>query len=357
MDATEQLLKELTEAPGLPGYEGEARAVMRRALEGTAAEITQDGLGSLIATLPGSAERPRIMLAGHLDEVGFIVRFITENGFIRFLPLGGWWDQVLLAHQVVIKTRKGDVVGVIGAKPPHMLKEEERNKVVEKDAMYIDVGASSRAQVEELGVRVGDPIVPRTEFTVLAGGTTYLSKAWDNRVGCALVVAAFRALKGRPHANTLYGVGTVQEEVGLRGARTSAHAVDPDVGLVMEVAIAGDLPDMKPEEGATRLGGGVSLLAYDGSMIPNLKLRDLAIDTAQAAGIPYQIDLMPRGGTDGGPIHQNRSGVPGLVIGVPTRHIHSHQGIISRDDFDAAVRLVVALIERLDATTVAGLTP
>ncbi len=356
MDATEQFLKEMTEAPGLPGYEGEARAVMRRALEGVAAEISQDALGSLIATLPGTAERPRIMLAGHLDEVGFMVRYITDSGFIRFLPLGGWWDQVLLAQQVVVKTAKGDLVGVIGAKPPHMLKEDERNKVVEKDAMYIDVGAGSRAEVESLGVRVGDPIIPRSSFTVLANGKTYLSKAWDNRVGCALVVQAFRALAGQPHPNTLYGVGTVQEEVGLRGARTSAWAVDPDVGLVMEVGLAGDLPDMKPEESQTRLGGGVSLLCYDGSMIPNLRLRDLAIETAQAAGIPYQLDVLARGGTDGGQIHQTRSGVPSLVIGVPTRHIHSHQGIIHRDDFDAATRLIVELIKRLDAETVAGLT-
>ncbi len=356
MDATEKLLQELTEVPGLPGYEGEVRAVLQRALAGVATEISRDGLGSLIATLPGTAERPRIMLPGHMDEVGFMVRFITENGFIRFVPLGGWWDQVLLAQQVLIKTAKGDVVGVIGAKPPHMLKEDERNKVVEKDAMYIDVGATSRAEVEELGVRVGDPIVPRTSFTVLANGKTYLAKAWDDRVGIAAFVEVFRALAGQPHPNTLYGVGTVQEEVGLRGARTSGWAVDPDVVLVMEVGLAGDLPDMKPEESQTKLGGGPALLAYDSSMIPNLRLRDLAIETARAAGIPYQLDVLPRGGTDGGPVHQTRSGLPGLVIGVPTRHIHSHQGIIQRSDFDATVRLVVELVKRLDAATVAGLT-
>ena len=356
MDATEQFLKEITEVPGLPGYEGEVRAVLRRALEGVASEISQDHLGSVIATLPGTAERPRIMLPGHMDEVGFMVRFVTENGFIRFVQLGGWWDQVLLAQQVVIKTAKGDVVGVIGAKPPHMLKEEERKTVVEKDAMYIDVGVTSRAEVEALGVRVGDPIIPRTSFTILANGKTYLSKAWDDRVGVATFVEAMRALAGQPHPNTVYGVGTVQEEVGLRGARTSGWTVDPDVVLVMEVGLAGDVPDMKPEEGQTKLGGGAALLAYDSSMIPNLRLRDLALETAEAAGIPYQMDVLPRGGTDGGPIHQERSGVPGLVIGVPTRHIHSHQGIIQRSDFDATVRLVVELVKRLDAKTVAGLT-
>lgn len=356
MDATEQLLRDLTEAPGVPGYEGPARATLRRALEGLAAEITQDGLGSLIARLPGTAQRPRVMLAGHLDEVGFMVRYISDEGFIRFLPLGGWWDQVLLAQQVVIHTREGQVTGVIGAKPPHLLKEEERHKVVEKESMYIDVGATSRQQVEQMGVRVGDPILPRSSFTVLAGGKTYLSKAWDDRVGCALIVEAFRALAGQPHPNTVYGVGTVQEEVGLRGARTSAMAVNPDVALVLEVGLAGDLPDIKPEECAIKLGAGAQLFVYDGSMIPNQRLRHLAIDTARELGIPLQLDALVRGGTDGGAIHVNARGVPAVVIGVPTRHIHSHQGIIHRDDFDAAARLVAELVKRLDAGTVEGLT-
>lgn len=355
MDATEQLLREISEAPGPSGYEAPAREVMRRALSGLAAEVEQDKLGSLIARLPGTSDRPRIMLAGHLDEVGFLVRYITDNGFIRFLPLGGWWNLVLLAQQVVIMTSKGPVTGVIGAKPPHLLKEEERNKVVEKEAMYIDVGATSRQQVEEMGVRVGDPVVPRTAFTVMMNGKAYLSKAWDNRIGCAMVVEVFRALAKEPHPNTLYGVGTVQEEVGLRGARTSAFAVDPDVGLIMEVALAGDLPDMPPEC-ATKMGAGAVVFAYDGSMIPNVPLRDLAMDVAREKGIPVQVDLLARGGTDGGPMHTNARGVPCLVLGVPTRHIHSHQGIIYRDDFDAAVRLVVELVKRLDAETVAGLT-
>ncbi|MDI7277397.1 MAG: M42 family metallopeptidase [Anaerolineae bacterium] len=357
MDATERFLKEITEAPGVPGYEGAVRAVLRRALSNLAADIEVDGLGSLIARLPGTAERPRVMLAGHMDEIGFMVRYITEGGFIRFLPLGGWWDQVLLAQQVVIRTSKGDVVGQIGAKPPHLLKEEERNKIVEKDAMYIDVGATSRQQVEEMGVRVGDPIMPRSEFTIVGTGRAYLAKAWDDRVGCALIVDVFRALAGQPHPNTVYGVGTVQEEVGVRGARTSAFAIAPDVGIVLEVGLACDLPDMKAEECAVKLGGGPALLAYDGSMIPNLRLRDLVIDLARDLGIPLQVDVLQRGGTDGGPIHVNARGVPSIVLGVPARHIHSHQGIISRDDYDATARLVIELVRRLDSETVSGLAP
>jgi len=351
MDATAQFLKEITEVPGVPGYEAPVRAVLRRALALPGVAIEEDRLGSLIARLEGSAARPRVMLAGHMDEVGFMVRAITEGGFVRFAPLGGWWDQVLLAHEVVIKTAKGDVLGLIGAKPPHILKEDERNKVVEKDSMYIDVGARSKEEAEELGVRVGDPILPRSEFAELAGGKAYLSKAWDDRVGCALFVDALRALVAQEHANTVFGVGTVQEEVGLRGARTSAYAIDPDVALVLEVGLATDLPDMKADA-VVKLGGGPVLLALDGSMIPNLALRDLVIDTARAQGIPLQMDVMLRCGTDGGEIHVNARGVPAVVLGVPARHIHSHQGIIWREDYDATVRLVVEVVKRLDAETV-----
>ncbi len=356
MDITEKLLQELTDAPGVPGYEAAVRAIMRREMGALGAAIEQDALGSIIGKLPGKADRPRIMLAGHMDEVGFMVRFITENGFIRFLPLGGWWDQVLLAHQVIIKTAKGDITGMIGAKPPHLLKEDERKKVVEKDDMYIDVGASSRQEVEEMGVRVGDPIIPRAPFTIMAGGKSYLGKAWDDRVGCALIIEVMRALGDRSHPNTIYGVGTVQEEVGLRGARTSAFAVNPDVGLVMEVGLPGDVPDSKAEEAAVKLGGGVEIMVYEGSMLPNLRLRDLAIDTAREIGVPVQLGAIPRGGTDGGQIHIHARGVPSLVLCVPARHIHTNQGIIRRDDFDAAVRLSVELVKRLDAQTVAGLT-
>ena len=176
MDATEALLKELTEAHGVPGHEAEIRAVVRRHLE-PLGPLEQDKIGSLICKQPGASETPRVMLAGHLDEIGFMIKHITKEGFLKFLPLGGWFDQVLLGQRVVVKTGKGDVIGVIGAKPPHLLPPDERNKVVEKKAMYIDVGATSSEEVEAAGVRVGDPVVPLADFRVLANPKTYLSKA------------------------------------------------------------------------------------------------------------------------------------------------------------------------------------
>jgi len=355
MDNTESLFKELTEATGVSGYEMEVRAILRRHLE-PVAEILQDRMGSLIARMPGTADRPRVMLAGHMDEIGFMVKLITEEGFIRFLPLGGWWDQVMLAQRVVIKTQQGKVPGVIGAKPPHLLPEEERKKVVEKKQMYIDVGATSREEVEALDIRLGDPIIPVSEFTPLADGKRYMAKAWDDRVGCALTIQALHLLKAQGHPNTLYGVGTVQEEVGLRGAKTSAEVVDPDVAIILESDIPGDVPGIEEEESAVKLGRGPTLLLYDARMIPNLKLRDLVIDTAKELDIPLQLSTMQGGATDGGMIHFHSRGVPTVVLGVPARHIHSHAGIIHRDDYDHALKLLVAVIRKLDADRVASLT-
>ncbi|MGA9350061.1 MAG: M42 family metallopeptidase [Anaerolineae bacterium] len=355
MDQTEALLKEITEAPGVPGYEGEVRAVIRRHLEGIAT-IEQDKMGSIICKKVGLADLPKVMLAGHMDEIGFMVKLITEEGFIKFVPLGGWWDQVMLAQRVVIKTAQGDVLGITGAKPPHILAPEERKKMVEKKDMYIDIGASSEEEVKERGVRPGDPIIPISDFAVLANPKTYMSKAWDDRVGCAVFIEAIQHLAEEPHPNTVYGVGTVQEEVGLRGAKTSAHVVSPDVAIILEVDIAGDVPGIEPEESGIKLGKGPSLLVYDARMIPNLKLRDLVIETARALEIPLQFSVMEGGATDGGMIHIHAEGVPAVVIGVPTRHIHSHVGIMHRDDYDNALKLVVALIKKLDQATVRELT-
>jgi len=291
-----------------------------------------------------------------MDEIGFMVKHISKEGFIKFTPLGGWWDQVLLAQRVSISTHKGDVVGVVGAKPPHLLSDEERKKYVEKKEMYIDIGASSQQEVEEAGVRVGDPIIPVSEFTVLANPKTYMAKAFDDRAGCALTIAVMQEFAHRSHPNALFGVATVQEEVGLRGAITSVELINPDVAIILEVDIAGDVPGIKPEETPIKLGGGPVLLAYDARMIPNLKLRDMVIDIAKQSGIPLQISALEGGATDGGPIHLHKSGVPTVVISVPTRHIHCHNAILHRDDFDRAVRLVTAIVERLDKKTVAGLT-
>src|SRR4030043_2094308 len=246
-DATLELLRELTEAHGISGYEQEVREIIRKHLQGITV-IEQDRLGSIVCRKNGEAEKPRIMLAGHMDEIGFIVKLITDEGFIKFSLLGGWWGHVMLAQRVVIKTQKGDVIGLIGSKPPHVLSEEERKKLQEPKDMYIDVGATSHEEVKALDIRPGDPIIPVFPFTLSGTGKTYFAKGFDDRVGCALVIDVIKNLVREKHPNTVYGVGTVQEEVGLRGARTSAWGVEPDVGLTMEVGGAGDVHEVKKDD-------------------------------------------------------------------------------------------------------------
>jgi putative aminopeptidase FrvX len=355
MDAIEQLLKDLTETHGVPGYESPIRAVVRKYMEPFGG-LSQDKIGSVICEKKGQSAAPRVMLAGHMDEIGFMVRQITKEGFIKFLPLGGWFDQVLLGQRVLIKSAGGDVTGVIGAKPPHLLSAEERQKVVARKDMYIDIGATSETEVEEAGVQLGDPIVPRADFQVLANGKTYLSKAFDDRVGVALMISALQGLKDRPHPNTVFAAATVMEEVGLRGANTSVEIVQPDVAVILESDIAGDVPGIKPEESAIKLGGGPTVVIYDARMIPNLKLRDLVINLGREIGVNVQLSAIEGGATDGGAIHLFKTGVPTVVICVPARHIHSHSSIIHRKDYDDAVKLLVELIIRLDKEQVEALT-
>ncbi len=353
-DGRRQMLKELSEVPGVSGYEESVADCMVRWLDGIA-DPTYDGLGSVIFRREGSSPSPRIMLAGHMDEIGFMVRQVTEGGFIRFQTLGGWWDQVLLGQRVVVKTRERDLPGVIGSKPPHILPSEERKKLVKTKDMFIDVGATDRDKAEELGVRVGDPIIPYSPCTEMGDPDLLMGKAWDDRIGCALIVELLRRLSGDEHPNTVYGVGTVQEEVGLRGAETSVDIVEPDVGIALEVSIAGDVPGVEDHESTDELGKGPSLLFYDASMIPNLQLRDLVMDVARDNDIPLQSAMMPRGGTDAGKMHIHGAGVPGVVLGVPTRYIHAHAGILSVSDYCKTLDLLTALMRVLDEDTVQSL--
>jgi endoglucanase len=354
-DATQELLKELTEANGIPGYEGPVRGIVRKYL-GELGKLSQDKIGSVICQVDGTQDLPEVMLAGHMDEIGFMVKHITKEGFLHFLPLGGWFDQVLLAQRVVIKTKVGDVVGVIGAKPPHLLPADQRSKVVKRKEMYIDIGATSKEEVEEAGVRPGDPAIPRADFVSLANGKTYLSKAFDDRVGVAVIISALEQLKSAEHPNKVYGVATVQEEVGLRGATTSVRAVDPDVAIILESDIAGDVPGIKPDESSVELGKGPTVLIYEARIIPNIKFRDFLVETAEDIEIPTQISYTEGGATDGGAIHLHNTGVPTVVLGVATRHIHSDSSIIHREDYDNAVKLLVEIIQRLDSEKVAEFT-
>lgn len=352
-DDVERLLAELTNAYGPTGYEGPVREIMRREFARYCDQIETDGIGSLIARLRGTADEPRIMMAAHMDEVGLVVKYVTPEGFVKFQTLGGWLDQALINQRFVILTRKGPVRGVTGLKTPHVMSTEERNQLIKREKMFIDVGARSREDAEErLGICPGDPIVPDSTFTTLNDDKLYLAKAWDDRVGLGIMVQVVRALKQQPAPNTVYAVATVQEEVGLRGAHTSSYYVRPDVGINLEVGVAGDYPGISADEAQERLGGGPAIFLHDSSMLPNLKLRDLFVDVAREKGVPIQFEVLSGYGEDGAEMQRAYAGAPSINIAVPTRYLHNHNGIISREDFDRTVELVTEVVRRLDAETV-----
>lgn len=341
--------EELTQIPGVPGDEKEVRKVLRHYIESTTDEIVQDHLGGLFGVLKGDVSGPRILVAGHMDEVGFMVTRITDKGFLKFQPLGGWWNQVMLAHgvQVVTQTEKR-IPGVIGSTPPHLLKENERNKPVEISEMFIDVGADSKEEVHQFGIRPGDGIAPVFPFVEMEGGKRLISKAWDNRFGCGLAVELLEDMKDSNHPNILFSGATVQEEVGLRGAVTAANLVRPDVFFAVDAGPAGDTPGIV--DGFGELGKGVMIRLYDRSMITLPGMRQFLIETAEKEGIPYQY-FVSAGGTDAGAVHKSGRGVPSAALGVCARYIHSHTSVIDKDDIQAAKKFLAAIVKRLDKET------
>jgi endoglucanase len=350
---SETLLKRFTEAHGPSGFEGEVREIFVKELEDVGSFST-DRTGSVVCDLGGKG--PRVMLEAHMDEVGFRVQSISAKGFLQLIAVGGWWPHVVLAQQLVVKTNKGNrIVGVVGSKPPHFLPEAERSRVMSLESMFVDVGATSREEVAEMGIRVGDPVVPRTSFEPMARKGRYLSKAFDDRVGMAAVVEAGQKLARLKRSNRVLLAGSVQEEIGLRGARTLACHAKPDVAVILEGTPADDTPGFKPDESQAVVGAGVQIRMHDPSAIMNPRLTELALETAEKEKIPHQLAVRRGGGTDAGEVHLSGGGVPSVVLGVPARYIHSHNSIIDLADYRAMVDLSVALIRRLTVRQAAKL--
>ncbi len=351
---TRELLRDLSEAFGLSGAEEEVRAIMARHLA-SSAEITYDRLGSLIARKEGGGAEPRVMLPAHMDEIGLIVKQITDDGFLRFAPVGVWWTQVMVAQRWVVRTSSGNLAAVTGARAFHLLTDDERNKPIQLKDMFLDIGAKSRDHAMEMGVRPGDPIVPCSPFAEMGGGRL-VGKAWDDRVGCAVVIEVIRQLAERDHPNTVYAVGTTAEEAGLLGAQTSAFAIAPHVAIVAEVTCASDVPGSTQDGSYSELGRGPALCIRDAGMIPNRRLRQLVQQVAEENGIPFHFVTMERGTTDGTRVQVHGEGVPVLYLGPPARYIHSHESVIDEADFDHTVTLLVETTLRLDRDTVDRLT-
>ncbi|ANF48430.1 peptidase M28 [Priestia megaterium] len=345
---TLSLFKTLTELPGAAGNEHQVRSFMRSQIEPLVDEVIQDGLGSLFGVRYNEEKGPKVMVAGHMDEVGFMVTSVTDKGMLRFQTLGGWWSQVLLAQRVHVVTKKGPITGVIASIPPHLLDESQRNKPMAIKNMMIDVGADSKREVAEMGIRPGDQIVPICPFTPMANEKKILAKAWDNRYGCGLAIELLKEVKNEKLPNILYSGATVQEEVGLRGAQSAANMIKPDLFYALDASPANDTSGDKNAFG--QLGKGVLLRIFDRTMVTHRGMREFILDTAETNSIPYQYFVSP-GGTDAGRVHTSNNGVPSAVIGVCSRYIHTHASMIHVDDYAAAKELLVKLVRSTDQTT------
>ncbi|RYG71546.1 M42 family peptidase [Lentibacillus lipolyticus] len=344
---TKALFKNLTELQGAPGNEHAVRKFMRGELEKYADEIIQDNLGGVFGVKNGDG--PRVMVAGHMDEVGFMVTQITKNGMIRFQTLGGWWSQVLLAQRVQVMTDHGPVIGVIGSTPPHNLTPEQRKKPIDTKDMLIDIGADNREDAENIGIKPGQSIVPICPFTPMANEKKILAKAWDNRYGCGLSIELLKELQGEQLPNQLYSGATVQEEVGLRGAKVAANMIQPDIFYALDASPANDMSGDDKEFG--QLGQGALLRIFDRTMITHRGMREFILDTAETSNIPYQY-FVSQGGTDAGSVHVSGDGVPSAVVGICSRYIHTSSSIIHVDDYQAAKELLVKLVKSTDQSTV-----
>jgi putative aminopeptidase FrvX len=341
------LFQTLTELPGAPGFERDVRNFVRKEIEPYSDEMIQDGLGSIFGVKKGTG--PKVMVAGHMDEVGFMVTKITKSGMIKFQELGAWWSQVLLAQRVNIYTDNGDpIIGIIGSTPPHLLSEELRKRPVGISNMYIDVGADDADHVHAMGIRPGQQIVPICPFTKMADPKKVMAKAWDNRYGVGLAIELLKELKGEKLPNQLYCGATVQEEVGLRGSKTAANLIQPDLFFALDASPANDMMGDKSEFG--QLGRGALLRILDRTMVTHRGMREFILDTAESHNIPYQY-FISQGGTDAGSVHLSGNGVPSAVIGICSRYIHTHASIIHVDDYAAAKELLVKLVKSADNAT------
>jgi endoglucanase len=345
-----ELLRSLSEAAGPPGAEDEVRAIVHRTLE-PVGPIRHDRLGSVLCERRGSSGTPRVVLDSHLDEVGFLVQSVSDEGKLSLVPLGTWWSHVLLGQRVDILAERGRVAGVIGATPPHFLSADARKSLLSLDDMYVDLGASSRADVAAAGVAVGDPIVPHTRFQAMPVDDVVSGKAFDDRVGVALMCETMLALGDRDHPNTVIGVGAVQEELGSRGAGTATELSRPDVAIVLEGTPADDVPGKSQRQGA--MGRGPQVRLFDPTAVANRRLAKFCCSVAEECEIEIQVAVRKTGGTDAATIHRSGAGVPAVVIGVPVRYIHSHVSLLHMEDYRSARSLLLELVARLDTERVA----
>ena len=341
------LLQMFSDAHGMSGYEDDVAALLRKEMEPLVDEVHTDKMGNVIGIRSG--EGPTVMVAAHMDEIGLIVSHVDDEGFLRVVSVGGFFDQIILGQRVLIHGHDGKVLtGVVGARPIHLMDAEERKKMVKLKEMFVDCGATSAVNAGELGVEIGSPITLDRQFARL-GNDFVTGKALDNRAGVVMMISALQRLKGRPVKATIQAVGTVQEEVGLKGARTSAFGLSPDVAIATDVTIPGDHPGVSKNESHVCAGKGPSITILDAGgrgVIASRPVVKWLRESAERESIPHQFNVGDGGNTDATAISITKAGIPCSVISVPARYIHSPVEVLSLRDLDNGAALIAAAIER-----------
>lgn len=341
-----ELLRKLSNAHGVSGSEGSVLSIIKKELKGHVDEIREDPMGNLIAVKRGG--KFKVMLAAHMDEIGLMVKYVDEKGFIRFVALGGWYGPTLYNQRVILHTHKGPLFGVIGGKPPHMMDDDERKKGVKIDDMFIDVGAANKEEVAYLGVEAGTPVTVDREFASLAN-TRVTGKAFDNRAGVVMLIKTLQEVES---PLTIFGVFTVQEEVGLKGARTSAYSLDPDCAIATDVTIPGDHPGIDMKDAPVEMGKGPVITIVDSSgrgLIASRKVVQWLKDAAEDQSIPVQLEVGNGGTTDATAIHLTKGGIPSTTLSIPSRYIHSPVEVLDLADVEAGVKLLVNALKKKPA--------
>ncbi|MCD4800312.1 MAG: M42 family metallopeptidase [Methanococcoides sp.] len=344
----EKLLENLSNAHGISGYENNVKQIMEDEITPYVDETRTDKMGNLIATKKGDG--PTIMLAAHMDEIGLMVQYIDDNGFLHFVKIGGWFDQTLHSQRVAVHGNNGQLTGVIGSKPPHVMKEEDRKKPVKAEDMFIDIGAKDKEDAMKMGVDVGTAISMDRDFATLANGLV-TCKAFDNRAGVAMLIDAMKQISKTKVNATIHAVGTVQEEVGLKGARTSAFGLNPDVAIAVDVTFPGDHPGISKNDSALEMGKGAVITVVDASgrgLIADRTVVKWLKETAEENKIPYQLNVGGGGTTDATAIHLTREGIPSSTISVPTRYIHSPVEVLSLEDLRSCADLIAKAVQNID---------
>ena len=341
MKTNVKLLAQICEVAGAPGYEQRVREIVLKNIKGIADKIEQDNLGNIYAIKKGKDSSKRVMIAAHMDEIGFMVKHIDENGFLRFHTLGGFDPKTLTAQRVIVHGKK-DLIGVMGSKPIHIMTAEEKSKCVQISYFFIDLGLPYKEVVKY--VSIGD-VITRDRHLIEMGDCVNC-KSIDNRVAVYILIETLKLLKDCPY--DVYGVFSVQEEVGIRGANVAAHNINPSFGFGLDTTIAYDLPDSKPEEQVTKLGGGVAIKLMDASTICDYRMVKYQKEIAAKYKIKWQPEVLPMGGTDTAGIQRmGKTGAIAGAISIPTRHLHQVIEMAHKADIEASVLLLKHCIENL----------